>query len=380
MNKKPFIALTMLVLCSCGVTPTSSSTDESIIVQDMIGRNETVIPGSYKRIICIGAGALRLYSYVGDVNLLSGVEDIDNTSLSSRPSMFDGVARPYLIANEEHFKTLPSCGVGGPNAQSPELEKILNCNPDLIISEYEDADRANSLKENIGVPVITLSIGSKGVWDEEVSQTISLLGRVLDKNERASTLNSYISSERSAIASRVSSINEANQKKAYICGLGNYGTTNHLMTSGNYEPFNIAKIENVASNLGITGIGKIEEEKFVQLGETMDNMIFDAAAIKNIKGLYKADETMFDSCKAWKDGKAYLQMAYNAYYTNLEISLANTWYNAKVIYPELFSDIDMIDKLDEATAKFNGKALAKEIFSKPQSYGGYQAIDTEEFL
>ena len=378
MNKKLLLALIPLMLASCGEESSSQSISGTINVTDMVGRVETIVPGSYKKIVCIGAGALRLYSYVGDVNLLSGVEDIDNTSLSSRPMMFDGVARPYLMANEEFFKTLPSCGVGGPNAQNPEIEKILSCDPDLIISEYEDVSRANSIKEAIGVPVITLSIGSKGVWDEKVTETLSLLGKVLDKNDRASDLISYISDQKQSITEHVSSVTE--QKKAYICGLGNWGTTNHLMTSGNYEPFNIAKIKNVASDVGISGIGKIEEEKFVSLGEEMDNMIFDAAAVKNIKGLFAEDNTMFDTSKAWKEGKVYLQMAYNAYYTNLEISLANTWYNAKVIYPELLSDIDMKDKLDEVTKKFNGKELADEIYEKPQSYGGYQTINTETFF
>ncbi len=378
MNKRLLLALMPLILASCGEESSSQSISGSINVTDMVGRVETIVPGSYQKIVCIGAGALRLYSYVGDVNLLSGVEDIDNTSLSNRPMMFDGVARPYLMANEEFFKTLPSCGVGGPNAQNPEIEKILSCNPDLIISEYEDVSRANSIKEAIGVPVITLSIGSKGVWDEKVTETLSLLGKVLDKNDRAAELISYISNQKQSIVEHVSSV--AEQKRAYICGLGNWGTTNHLMTSGNYEPFNIAKIKNVASDVGISGIGKIEEEKFVSLGEEMDNMIFDAAAVKNIKGLFAEDNTMFDTSRAWKEGKAYLQMAYNAYYTNLEISLANTWYNAKVIYPELLSDIDMKDKLDEVTKKFNGKALANEIYEKPQSYGGYQTIDTETFF
>ena len=67
----------------------------------------TLIPGSYTRVVCVGAGALRMYSYIGDAALLCGVEDIDNTSLAERPMMFDSVARPYLIANQEILTTLP---------------------------------------------------------------------------------------------------------------------------------------------------------------------------------------------------------------------------------------------------------------------------------
>ena len=96
----------------------------------------TVKPGSYQRVVCIGAGALRLYSYIGDVSLLCGVEDIDNETLSERPKMFDSVARPYVLAHSDMFASLPSCGVGGPNAQSPEAEKILTCEPDIVISPF----------------------------------------------------------------------------------------------------------------------------------------------------------------------------------------------------------------------------------------------------
>ena len=111
--------------------PTESA---EITITDMIGREVTIVPGSYKRVVCIGAGALRMYSYIGDVSLLAGVEDIDNTTLSERPMMFDSVARPYVRAYGDIFNALPSCGVGGPMAQTAEAEKILSCNPDIVIS------------------------------------------------------------------------------------------------------------------------------------------------------------------------------------------------------------------------------------------------------
>ena len=128
-------------------------------------------PGSYQRVVCIGAGALRLYSYIGDVSLLCGVEDIDNETLSERPKMFDSVARPYVLAHSDMFASLPSCGVGGPNAQSPEAEKILTCEPDIVISLYGDADKANALQEQLGVPVVTLMTGPDSVFDESFNET-----------------------------------------------------------------------------------------------------------------------------------------------------------------------------------------------------------------
>ena len=394
--------LMLLSLCACGAKEpqqtepkeenTVQQTEEQtvpeetgaapaeITVTDMIGREVTVVPGSYTRVVCIGAGALRMYSYIGDVSLLAGVEDIDNFTASGRPQMFDSVARPYVLAYGETFNTLPSCGVGGPMAQAAEAEKILSCNPDIVISEFEDTAKANALQEQLGVPVITLSTGSNGVFDNKFYGSMSLLGKIFDAEEKAKTLINFIRSEAAAIAAAVADIPEEEKPSVYICGLGNWGTTDHLTTAENYISFKVAGVKNAVSGLGIKGVGPIEEEKFVELGKQMDIIIMDAAAVKNIKPLYAEDPTMFDTCKAWKNGEVYLEMAYNAYYTNYEIALINTWFIAKTVYPEAFADIDMTAKTNEITKQFLGEELAQEIFSCPDSFGGYQKIDTATFF
>ena len=377
-----FLAFVMIIsLCACDPQehPTPNEAGE-ITVTDMIGREVTVTPGSYKKVVCVGAGALRMYSYIGDVSLLAGVEDIDNLSLSERPMMFDSVARPYVLAFGDAFRTLPSCGVGGPMAQAAEAEKILACDPDIVISEFKDAAKADALQQQLGVPVITLSSGSKGVFDENFHYSIDLLGIIFQQEEKAANLVKYILDEKAAIEAKVADIPEEDKPGVYICGLGNWGTTNHLMTAENYISFQVAGVKNVVNDLGIDGVGPIEEEKFVELGEQMDIIIMDAAAVKNIKPLYAEDNTMFNTCKAWKDGEVYLQMAYNAYYTNYEIALINTWFIAKTVYPEQFADIDLTAKTNEVTKMFLGVELAEEIFSCPGSIGGYGKIDIKAFF
>ncbi len=401
MKIKNFAALLlalamMFSLCACGSqsapaqdTPQPSEAQESaapseapseITVTDMIGRELTVTPGSYTRVVCIGAGALRMYSYIGDVSLLCGVEDIDNLTLEERPKMFDSVARPYVLAYGDVFSTLPSCGVGGPNAQAAEAEKILSCNPDIVISEYEDVEKEDALQEQLGVPVVTLKSGPNGVFDDAFSQSMTLLGQIFGEEEKAEALVSFIAAETAEIAERTASIADEDKPAVYVCGLGNWGTTNHLMTSQTYASFEVANIRNVVTDLGANGVQPIEEEKFVALGADMDIIVMDAAAVKNIKPLYQEDPTMFDSCKAWQTGEVYLEMAYNAYYTNYEIALINTWFIAKSVYPDLFADVDITAKANEITSAFLGKELADEIFACPSSFGGYQKIDTASFF
>ena len=379
------VAPLLLILGACSGGGSSSAPEESFpdaeysvtyaegvdgkgTITDAIGRQVEIQPGSYRKVVCIGAGALRLYSYIGELDWLCGVEDIDNSTLAERPKQFDKVARPYVLAGAEKFNTLPTCGVGGPQAQSAEAEKIAACEPDIVISEYEDVEKENALQESLGVPVITLRYGSSGLINNTLYGTLAMLGKVFNKEARAKEVIDFHHDSMKAIFDRTKGVTE--RKRAYICGLGNWGTTNQYQTAQNYEAFNIAHIDNVITGLPKDGVQPILEETFISLADKMDIMFFDAAAVKNIKG----SGYDFSICKAFTTGEVYLQMAYNAYYSNVETALINDWFIAKSVYPSLFEDVDIAAKANEITAKFNGIALYDQIKAMPFSYGGYQKI------
>ena len=366
-----------LSLAACGAE-NAPPTEDAVTLTDMVGREVALTPGGYRRIVCIGAGALRMYCYVGDVSLLCGVEDIDNLTLTERPKMFDAVARPYVLANEELFAALPSCGVGGPNAQTAEAERILACEPDLVLSEYGEVEKADALQAQLGVPVVVLRTGQDGVFDPLFLQSVSLLGQVLGREAEAGALAAFIEKECAELSSRTENISA--QPAVYIGGLGNWGTADHLMTSPDYAAFDRLHIRNAAAALGGKGIQPIEAEAFVALGEDIDILFLDAAAVKNIAPLLAEDAALFDACKAWRTGEVYLQMAYNAYYTNMEIALINAWFIGKTVYPDAFADIDITAKTNEITEAFLGEPLAEKIFACPASFGGYQRIDTQTFF
>lgn len=383
MNKRTLsiLVFALVVVMAAVATPVSetvTSAAQPVVVTDMIGRNVEVVPGSYHRVVCIGAGALRMYTYIGDVQDLCGVEDIDNIKLQNRPKMFDSAARPYVIAYSEEFSKLPSCGVGGPQAQAAEAEKILACNPDIVISEYEDVQKEDALQQQLGVPVITLRSGANGVFADEFKGSMRLLGSIFGKEARAEELVAFVEKETAEIIRRTADIPESSKPAVYICGLGNWGTTNHLMTAQNYKPFEVANIRNAVTGLSAKGIQAIEKEKFESIGQDVDIMFIDSAAVKNIKPLYAQDHALFDSCKAWQNGEVYLQPAYNAYYTNYEIALINTWFDAKTVYPQLFEDINIYVKMDEITQAFLGLPLGDEILRFGN--GALKKIDTATFF
>ena len=373
-----FALVVVMAAVATPVSETVTSAAQPVVVTDMIGRNVEVVPGSYHRVVCIGAGALRMYTYIGDVQDLCGVEDIDNIELQNRPKMFDSAARPYVIAYSEEFSKLPSCGVGGPQAQAAEAEKILACNPDIVISEYEDVQKEDALQQQLGVPVITLRSGANGVFADEFKGSMRLLGSIFGKEARAEELVAFVEKETAEIIRRTADIPESSKPAVYICGLGNWGTANHLMTAQNYKPFEVANIRNAVTGLSAKGIQAIEKEKFESIGQDVDIMFIDSAAVKNIKPLYAQDPALFDSCKAWQNGEVYLQPAYNAYYTNYEIALINTWFDAKTVYPQLFEDINIYVKMDEITQAFLGLPLGDEILRFGN--GDLKKIDTATFF
>lgn len=409
--KKQFLLLTLLAaLASCGVPSTGTSSNEDtgttgttktteetttvakeITLTDLIGREVKLVPGKAKRIVCIGGGALRLYSYVGDLSLLSGVERVDVEGPNADKFGFVNNAlaiRPYKIVHHEAWDNLPSCGMGGPKAQQADDEAILNCDPDLIISLYSN-DKAgmDNLSATLDVPVLTLSYGNNEAFDENVKKSIELLGKALNKEERATELVTYIQDIEKDLATRAKGIKDEDKPSLYLGCQANYGLKSFESSTAGYNVFKAAGARNYLDDLGLKGY-----QKSVNLAELVksspDKIILDAGGLGLFKADYKIPEKkeIFNNIDAIKNQEVYIQMPYNSYYTNLEIAYADAYYSGMVSFPERYKDFNLKDKANEITKKFLGvdfydnDKLDNDI--SDQMLGGYQKINMplEDFL
>ncbi len=382
MKKTNLLLLTLALLTACGANTettqnNSESSENKVEITDLIGRTNSIAESDKERVLCIGAGALRLYSYVGDIHNIIAVEDIDR---DVDANIFANVSRPYYDVNKEYFKTLPSCGKGGPQAQQAEAEKILSCRPSLIISEYADVLKADTLQSQVGVPVVVVKYGSNSVFDDNVKESLTLLGKILGKEEKAKTLNDYIASSKADLENRASNIADADKSSIYIGGLGNWGTQDIYSTSTSFPLFNVSNIKNaVTSDITLTN-GKLEKEAFLSLNP--DKIVLDSAGLAKFKTTYESASEEFDSLEAFANGEIYLEMPFNAYYTNLEIALMDAYFLASVAYPDAYKDMDMDKKYDEIGNAFLGSnCYSESIKNAPMSYGGFQKISNiKEFL
>ena len=174
---------------------------EPIQLVDLIGREMTVTPGSYERVVCIGPDALRFFCYVGEAEWLCGVEDADN----GMSAVFSGAQRPYALANSAALSALPSCGSGGSDASAIDAERIRACNPDVVLSTIPDAQAAQQLSEQLGVPVVTLRTGG-GVFDAAFRQSIRLVGVVLGRTGLAAALIRFVEVQQKEIGDALQSV------------------------------------------------------------------------------------------------------------------------------------------------------------------------------
>ncbi len=358
-----------LFLTGCNSTSSESSEDASsdiITINDLIGREVTIDRSSIHKVVCIGAGALRLYTYIGDLDMLSGVEKVEQGFLIS--------IRPYQMVNEELFQNLPLCGYGGPTG-SPDAESILECDPDIVFSLYtSDVSTMDTLQTNIGVPVVTLSYGNEEAFDEDIETSISLLGQILNKEDRSNELVNYIEEMKTDLNNRTKDILEEDKPSVYLGCQTNYGTHGFESSTADYSLFNASNIKNVLDVNGYEGYqSSIDLESIVEMNP--DKIILDAGGLEIFKAEY-SDGTkaeVYNSLSAIKSGEVYLQMPYNAYYTNLETAYCDAYYDAMVSFPESFSDVAIEDKANEITKEFLGVEYYPEIADA--MYGGYQKLD-----
>lgn len=350
----------------------SSSQSSEFTFTDGQGRSVTIDSSKTNEVICIGAGALRYYSYIGDINKIIAVEEID-----SETSFGVGQAlRPYYMAGYDRFKTLPTIGKGGPMAQVADAEKLAAAKPDIIIS-FLSAEANTELQNTINVPVVGLSQGPDGVFDEKTIYSLELLGAIFDREDKATALKNYINACKAEFA------NLTMTTETYYCGgIGNWGQTSMYGSMLNFPVFKYAKVKSALDNMefkdkdgNVISKGQVTLDMEKLQAANPDHIFMDTAGINGFIADYKKEgnKAKYDALKAFSTGETYQLMPYNAYYSNLEVQLMSTYYVASVAHSDFTVNLDA--KMNEITKKFLGKEMYNDIKAHQYGMGGYKKTD-----
>jgi len=335
----------------------------TITVTDMANRTVDVKKDP-RRIIGVGAGALRMIAYLQAADRVVGVDDREqkksNTSGFGMPS---GIDKPYNLANPG-LSTMPY--IGGKTGD-PEL--IAAQNPDVVFFTFTTGKDAQTLQEKSGRSVVALTTGDLGKNKDVFYQSLRLMAKILGKEERAESITSYIDGTIKDLNDRTKDIPADKRPHVYVGGIAYNGAHGFLSTDPAYSPLLMVNGNNVAASVSSGGQMMIDKEKL--LDWQPDVIFVDEASYALVKEDLK--DPVYQSLPAVKNGRVYAVMPYNWYANNYDTVLADAYYIGKTLYPEQFADIDPDQKADEIYTMLDGKPVYGDMKTL---FGGFVPFST----
>lgn len=344
-----FISLVILGGCKGQDTQIAEQTNHNqLSVIDLVGR-EVSLDGPANKVVAIGPGALRLFSYIGSKEQVVGVEQFEKDN---------PVGRPYAIANGQ-FKGIETIGPGGPN-NSPDAEKLIAVNPDVIFTTYAtDKATANHLQEQTGIPVVALSYGDTSVFDSAVNESLQLIGKIMDQTERANEVVQFFQQCFTDLSERTETIPEDEKLTAYVGAINKRGSHGIESTQGNYPLFQAVHAINVVDEVGKTGSLMIDKEKLIEWDP--DKIFIDYGGLAIVRDDFKKNRPFYDTLSAFQHDEVYTLLPYGFYTINLDTALVDAYYIGSVLYPERFSDIQPEEKADDIYQFLLGKKMYEQM-------------------
>jgi iron complex transport system substrate-binding protein len=241
--------------------------------------------------------------------------------------------------------------VAGSSA-SPNIELILELDPDVVIADTMLSDDLRERIEEAGIPVIVES-----AWDATtVITVVRNFGMMLDKEERADEIIGFIEQYQYIIEERIASLEEADKPAVYFEFYKPYFTSSSGTPLDNLVTvaggINIAREESTRyptvspewivernPDIIISILSATEDITEEMLEETRDE-ILSRQGLNSVKAV--EDDRVYVLCSAIRSGV---------------LSIVGELYLAKWFHPDLFEDIDPEEVHEELIQEFFGQKL-----------------------
>jgi iron complex transport system substrate-binding protein len=340
------LSLLLTGVIALGLTLSPARAVGQRTITDSVGRS-VAIPANVKRIVALG-GALRFVTYLQGLDLVVGVEALEKKPL-------DG-GRLYGLAVADKLKNLPVIGEGGPGGKLPDFEQLIAVHPDLIVAVGLDKAQMETIQDKTGIPALLLGTGAMAALDlTAIKESLTLLGSVIGRSERAATLTTYIGELEGDLARRTTS--QSTRPTAYVGAIGFRGKHGITSTESHYAPLTWVNGNNVTDSLDQPGHAFIDQEKLLLWNP--DFIFLDAGGLDMVKDDYAKNPAFYAALKAVGAGRVFVVPPYNSYHTNIETALADAYFIGKALYPEAFADIEPAKKAEAIFEFFLGlKAYA----------------------
>ena len=284
--------------------PAASETDTRTVT-DVLGR-EVEIPAELKAVACPGLPSTRMVVYAGALDRIAGVTQNEKMELVCAP-----------------------CS---------------DVNHDVL---------ADELQEQTGIPV--LAVFATDYMTEDFAATMNFLGDVFGTKDHTDALLAYVQACIEDLDSRTKDIPDEEKPTVYYGAVSFRGYNGIDATYAHYNPFDMIHARNVADETGGNGAMTVEKEQVTAWNPDILFINQEGPTLGILKSDFETNPDFYRELSAVQNGQVYGQLAYNCVYTNIELSLVNTYFAATVIYPEQFADVDFDAKADEILTMFLGE-------------------------
>src|SRR6056297_1484213 len=315
-------------------------------ITDMRGRTVSV-PAEVERVIALEAGALRLISYLDAVDKVIAVEDQGHGREKTVHTFFP--LATYRLAYPG-LRDLPSIG------SAENHEGIIAADPDIIIASTVDVGALDQLQSVLGIPVFAVNADVELHEPQQFYQQLRSLGKVLDKANRAEELIEGIDAALADIENRASRVESP--KQAYAGGMMFSGPADLLRTTGDYLPFDLTGTENVMPSNPANNRQPYMTSLEDLIAAAPEYAFIDAANVNLSKsGFMQNRKVLEELVPAFANRQVYTTLVYKYYGTNWESQLINVYCVGQVLYPGLYSDIEIEAKAEEIWELFFNESL-----------------------
>ncbi|MFW6081181.1 MAG: iron ABC transporter substrate-binding protein [Desulfosalsimonas sp.] len=324
------------VFCTAGQNKTE--------ITDAAGRRIEV-PLSPDRVICSGAGCMRLLTYMEAEDRAAAVDSMEKTSQGGADP------RPYFLANPQ-LKDLPLSGEFR-GRDNPELIAALDPQPEVIFKTFPNMGHdPEELQKKTGIPVVVLNYGNLTGHRQDLYRSLRIMGEVLGKKNRAEEIIGFFNEMIDDLAQRSQDRPGKEDKTCYVGGISYKGPHGVESTQPAYPPFVFTNARNVAEKHdnpdNSLSNARVAKEKI--LSWNPDIIFLDlSSTVSNSGGsalLELFSDPAYRHLDAVKKGRVYGVMPYNWYASNFGAVFANAYFTGKILRPERFSDVDPAQKAD----------------------------------
>jgi iron complex transport system substrate-binding protein len=249
----------------------------------------------------------------------------------------------------------------------PNLELILSLKPDLILSYVGAPEAADTIQEKTDIPVVcfgyspaaakvTRPIGAFNI----PLQALRLAGTILETEEAAEELISYVNEKIEGITEVTSEIPEEEKPKVFFNHPGRHPPAAGTMLAITFYPsLDLAGGINVASEVHpIMGGGTFTISKEQVILWNPDIIIQMGGLKTDPNSAKRRDELLADpdlqTINAIKNRKVYHSKGYGVGGWDFGLGVTDVYYMAKLFHPDKFEDLNVEKECNEILERFYG--------------------------